>query len=123
MKYELLSDSQLAAELLGKTTAKIPMNPIQCGEARPNDAAPPRRHTLLRHRLNAARELLKRELQVRMAEEPVMGNPNRFREWLRLYCGGLEREVFLGMFLDNQFRLIEAETLFLGTASMSTVFF
>lgn len=93
MKYELLSDLQLAAELLGQTTAKCPMNSAQCSEARPDDDATSSRRTLLRHRLEAARELLKRELQMRMADAPVLGSPNKLREWLRLYYGGLQREV------------------------------
>lgn len=122
MNYELLSDAQLTAELLGTATANDPTKPARCGEARPDEGAAAPRRSLLRHRLDAARELLKRELQVHMMEAPVMGNPNALREWLRLYCGGLQREVFVGLFLDNQFRLIEAETLFLGTLTQTSVY-
>ncbi|WP_284620530.1 JAB domain-containing protein [Aquabacterium humicola] len=121
MKYELLSDAQLAAEVLGRDTSRLPRAAARCAEASPEEnAASPR--TLLRHRLDAARELLKRELQARLAEEPVLGTPDRLREWLRLHCGGLEREVFLGLFLDNQLRLIEAQTLFLGTLTQTSVY-
>ncbi|TKT98842.1 DNA repair protein RadC [Citrobacter sp. wls830] len=37
------------------------------------------------------------------------------RDWLRLKMAGLEREVFQVLFLDNQHRLLECETLFTGT--------
>lgn len=122
MNYELLSNAQLATELLGRATGKRSRTPARCGEARVAEDSAPLRSPLLRHRLDAARELLKRELQARMTEEPVMSNPNRVREWLRLHCDGLQREVFLGLFLDNQHRLIEAETLFLGTLTQTSVY-
>ena len=37
------------------------------------------------------------------------------RDWLRLKMAGLEREVFQVLFLDNQHRLLDCETLFTGT--------
>lgn len=43
------------------------------------------------------------------------------RDWLRLQMAGLEREVFMVLFLDNQHRLIGRETLFTGTINHTEV--
>lgn len=122
MNYEALSDAQLAAELLGTATGKRTRTAVRCEESSADEVANPSPNPLLRHRLDAARELLKRELKARMAGKPVMDSPELLREWLRLRCGGLEREVFLGLFLDYQYRLIECETLFLGTLTQTSVY-
>lgn len=37
------------------------------------------------------------------------------RDWLRLQLAGQEREVFMVLYLDNQHRLLESETLFSGS--------
>jgi DNA repair protein RadC len=122
MKYETLSDAQLAAELLGTANGKRTRTAVRCAEPRAGDVANPPPSPLLRHRLDAARELLKRELKARMTGTPVMNSPELLRDWLRLRCDGLEREVFLGLFLDYQYRLIECETLFLGTLGQTSVY-
>lgn len=43
------------------------------------------------------------------------------RDWLRLKMTGLEREVFIVLYLDNQHRLLECETLFSGTINSTEV--
>ena len=43
------------------------------------------------------------------------------RNWLRLKLSALEREVFVALFLDNQHRLLECETLFTGTINHTEV--
>ena len=43
------------------------------------------------------------------------------RDWLRLHLTGLEREVFIVLWLDNQNRLLAQETLFTGTINSTTV--
>lgn len=43
------------------------------------------------------------------------------RDWLRLKMTGLERDVFMVLFLDNQHRLLECETLFSGTINSTEV--
>jgi DNA repair protein RadC len=122
MNYETLSDAQLAAELLGATTERRARTAVPCAEPGTPEVAKLPPSPLLRHRLDAARELLQRELKARMAGTPVMNSPELLREWLRLRCCGLEREVFLGLFLDCQYRLIECETLFLGTLTQTSVY-
>lgn len=39
------------------------------------------------------------------------------RDWLRLQLARQEREVFMVLYLDNQHRLLESETLFAGTVN------
>lgn len=46
---------------------------------------------------------------------------NETRNWLRLKLSALEREVFMVLFLDNQHRLLECETLFTGTLNHTEV--
>ncbi|MGC0807318.1 RadC family protein [Pantoea agglomerans] len=43
------------------------------------------------------------------------------RDWLRLNLAGLEREVFMVVFLDNQNRLLAHETLFHGSITSTEV--
>ncbi|EMR8941065.1 DNA repair protein RadC [Yersinia enterocolitica] len=43
------------------------------------------------------------------------------RDWLRLHLTGLEREVFIVLWLDNQNRLLAQDTLFTGTINSTTV--
>jgi DNA repair protein RadC len=78
--------------------------------------------TVLAHRLNVARELLLRELREQMRSGPLMTSPQVLRDWLRLYCAKLENEVFLVLYLDAQHRLIEAEELFRGTLTQTSVY-
>lgn len=43
------------------------------------------------------------------------------RDWLRLQLAGLEREVFVVAYLDNQHRLLACETLFTGSIRSTEV--
>lgn len=43
------------------------------------------------------------------------------REWLRLKMAGLQREVFMVMYLNNQNQLLAHETLFTGSISSTEV--
>ncbi|EFE2679884.1 DNA repair protein RadC [Escherichia coli] len=45
----------------------------------------------------------------------LLTNPTLTHEWLKLKLSGLEREVFMVLYLDSQLCLLEHETLFLGT--------
>lgn len=74
------------------------------------------------HRLGIARELLLRDLREQMRDRPLMNSPNVLRDWLRLYCAKLEHEVFLVLYLDTHLRLIEAEELFRGTLTQTSVY-
>lgn len=43
------------------------------------------------------------------------------RDWIRLQLAGLEREVFVVVYLDNQHRLLACETLFTGSIRSTEV--
>lgn len=43
------------------------------------------------------------------------------KNWLQLHLARREREVFVVLYLDNQHRLLEYETLFLGTINHTEV--
>lgn len=43
------------------------------------------------------------------------------RDWLRLKMAGLEREMFMVLFLDNQHCLLKCETLFSGSINSTEV--
>lgn len=49
-------------------------------------------------------------------------HPETTKEFLRFKLGGLEREVFAVMLLDNQHRLIEFNELFQGTVDAVSVY-
>jgi len=78
--------------------------------------------SLLRQRLDLAREILLRDLSGKISSTPVMDSPDTLREWLSLYFLGKEREVFLVLFLDNRHRLLAAENLFAGTIDGTPVY-
>lgn len=142
MHYEQLSREALVAALMG---------PIPTDLAEPAEAVKPRcepaaqelppaapyvpwpRHALdaaldldlpppVRHRLNAARELMLRTLGQRLASAPLMSSPQSVKDWLVLQCCGLQHEVFWVLFLDGQHRLISAEPMFRGTLAQTSVY-
>ena len=76
----------------------------------------------LQRKLTVARELLLRDLQARMQSRPVMDSPQVLREWLRLYCAGLEHEVFIVVYLDAHHQVIEAAQLFRGTLTQTAIY-
>jgi len=52
----------------------------------------------------------------------MLGSPEAVRGYLRLRLFGLEHEVFVVLFLDNQNRLIEAREMFRGSLSQTAVY-
>lgn len=76
----------------------------------------------VRHRLAVARELLLRSLAGRLASAPVMQSPQAIKDWLVLQCGGLQHEMFWVLFLDTHQRLIDAEAMFRGTLTQTSVY-
>ncbi|HEJ7994483.1 TPA: DNA repair protein RadC [Serratia liquefaciens] len=48
-------------------------------------------------------------------------SPDAVRHWLCLQMAGLEREVFMTLYLDNQHRLLAHETLFTGSINSTEV--
>lgn len=120
MNVTALSREDLVSEMLS------PLPPtFAAGALRVSDAdlsAPPSPESLLARRLSVARELLLRDLREQMHRGPVMTSPQILRDWLRLYCAGLEHEVFLVLYLDANHRLIEPQELFRGTLTQTSVY-
>ena len=120
MNVTALSREDLVSEML----APLPPT-FAAGALRVSDAdlsAPPSPESLLARRLSVARELLLRGLREQMHRGPVMTSPQILRDWLRLYCAGLEHEVFLVLYLDANHRLIEPQELFRGTLTQTSVY-
>lgn len=72
--------------------------------------------------LSAALELARRALINPLKERDALTSPQAVRDWLRLYLGGLQHEVFVALWLDAQNRLISTEELFRGTLTQTSVY-
>lgn len=122
-----LSREDLVDEMLASASSSRPLphaNLLRVGDAGPLTVhpRPASEKSLLAHRLSVARELLLRDLREQMRRGPMMDSPQALRDWLRLYCAGLEHEVFLVLYLDANHRLIEAQELFRGTLTQTSVY-
>ncbi|WP_462159406.1 RadC family protein [Pseudoalteromonas sp. GB56] len=72
--------------------------------------------------LQAAIELAKRHLLSDLQRETVFTSVQSVSDYLKLELKGLQREVFLVLFLDAQNRLITQEILFRGTLDAASVY-
>lgn len=72
--------------------------------------------------LQAIFEMVQRALKETMRERDVLSSPEQVRNYLRLQLGQLPHEVFVVLFLDAQNRLMEAETLFTGSLTQTSVY-
>ena len=52
----------------------------------------------------------------------ALNSPSAVRDYLRLILAPLQHEVFFALFLDSQNRVIEAEELFRGTLTQTSVY-
>ena len=120
-KLSTMSRPELVRELIGSSLASISdaTSTYAGPQHTPNST---KRDALLDRKLAVARELLLRDLAERMKTEPVLTSPGAVRDWIRLYCAHLEHEVFILLHLDSRNCLIEAEELFRGTLSQTSVF-
>ena len=73
-------------------------------------------------RLLAAREFVKRSLAEGFRNGEAMTSPQAVRDYLRISLMGRGHEVFMVLFLDAQHRLIEAEEMFRGTLTQTSVY-
>ena len=122
MNLSALSRADLIRELLSPLVCASVANPLHVSDAVAQMGMLGTTDTVLAHRLGIARELLLRDLREQMRSGPLMTSPQVLRDWLRLYCAGLEHEVFLTLYLDAQHRLIEVEELFRGTLTQTSVY-
>ncbi len=72
--------------------------------------------------LQAVLEMARRALGEAMRAGDALDSPAAVRDWLCLRLGGLGHEVFMALFLDAQNRVIEAEELFRGTLTQTSVY-
>ena len=122
MNLSVLSRADLVSELLSPLVCASGTSPLHVSDAVAQMGMLGTTDSVLAHRLGVARELLLRELREQMRSGPLMTSPQILRDWLRLYCARLEHEVFLALYLDAQHRLIEAEELFRGTLTQTSVY-
>lgn len=72
--------------------------------------------------MRAMLELVRRALREEMAQRDALGSPAAVRDFLRLKLRDLPHEVFVGLFLDAQNRVIAEEELFRGTLTQTSVY-
>ena len=72
--------------------------------------------------LQAVLEMAKRALAEQMQQQDALTSPGAVRDYLRLTLSGREHEVFVGVFLDAQNRVIASEELFRGTLTQTSVY-
>ena len=69
----------------------------------------------------AVAELARRSL-FEEAQRDALASPQAVRDYLRLLLAARPYEVFVGLFLDSQNRLLAAEELFRGTLAQTSVY-
>lgn len=72
--------------------------------------------------LQAIFEMSRRALLEEMRERDVLTSSQAVRQYLSLKIGTLPREVFMGIFLDAQHRVLAIEELFSGTLTQASVY-
>lgn len=73
-------------------------------------------------RCRIASELVKRCLGEDLERNGLMTQPATVRDYLRTYFVGLDREVFIALYLDAQNRMLFTEELSRGTLTQTSVF-
>lgn len=72
--------------------------------------------------LQAVLEMARRALAEGMRQRDALASPQAVRDYLRLKLAGLPHEVFMAVFLDAQNRVLEAEELFRGSLTQTSVY-
>lgn len=110
------SDRELLEQLIGMTAA----NRLYSGSLRPffepGDQLPPPASCIV------ARELVKRWLVEKVAQQPVFASPDSVKDFLKVHFAGREYESFMVLYLNAQHCLIAWEELFRGTLAQTSVY-
>jgi DNA repair protein RadC len=124
MEFHSLSTIDLLSVMVGKARAAQLLRESRGSIATllSQTTAPYRVDTSASQRLGAARELVRRSLSEQLKVGDALGSPLAVRDFLRLTLMGREHEAFLVLFLDAQNRLIEAEEMFRGTLTQTSVY-
>jgi DNA repair protein RadC len=72
--------------------------------------------------LQAALEMSRRALREKLARGSALSSPQAVRDYLRLKLQDRPHEVFVGVFLDAQNRVLAVEELFRGTLTQTSVY-
>jgi DNA repair protein RadC len=72
--------------------------------------------------LQAALEMARRALREKLARGSALSSPQAVRDYLRLKLQDRPHEVFVGVFLDAQNRVMAVEELFRGTLTQTSVY-
>lgn len=72
--------------------------------------------------LQAVLEMARRALDEKIKAGDALNSPKAVRDYLRLALAGRAYEVFAGIFLDAQNRVLAVEELFSGTLGQTSVF-
>ena len=117
MNYRYRSDIQLLELILGvKTARKVYQGSLArlfIDGTREVDGYP---------KIVAVQELMQRALQEELTQRDVLSSPGMVRDYLRVLLSGREHEIFVVILLDAQNRVIEAEELFHGTLTQTSVY-
>lgn len=109
---------ELARELLAECGG---LHALVCADAR-GGARSPGLGPARRAQLQAAVELARRSLREELRSRDALASPAAVREFLALWLRDRGHEIFAGLFLDAQNRLIAAEELFRGTLTQTAVY-
>ena len=72
--------------------------------------------------LHAVLEMSRRALRETLNRGVALSSPQTVRDYLRLTLQARQHEVFIGVFLDAQNRVLNVEELFRGTLTQTSVF-
>jgi len=104
---DLLATAGGIANLLASTPAKLSVRGVGVAKAA---------------QFVAAGELARRALVREAAAQDALASPQAVRDYLRLTLGTRPHEVFVGIYLDSQNRLLAVEELFRGTLAQTSVY-
>jgi len=113
----LLSDRELLSLLMGeKTAARMYQGSLL--SLFTTGAVDQKMHP----RIASALELVRRVLREELKHTSVLSSPTAVRDYIRLLLIGKEHEMFVVLLLDAQNRVIDAEELFRGTLTQTSVY-
>jgi DNA repair protein RadC len=72
--------------------------------------------------LHAVMEMAQRALGEKLRQSAALNSPQAVRDFLRLRLQGQTREVFVGVFLNAQHRVLAVDDLFSGTLMQTSVY-
>lgn len=132
---ESLSDAELVAIFLrtgirGKSAVDLAREALQrCGSLSALCSANDRQLCALPGlgvakyaQLQAVLEMARRALREKIDNGAALSSPHAVRDYLRLRLQGRPHEVFAGVFLDAQNRVLAVEELFRGTLTQTSVY-